>query len=324
MEPLISIIIPMYNSELYIEKTINSIINQTFENFELLIVDDGSTDSSYEICKKIASKDQRIIVFSKTNGGVSSARNFGIDHAKGEWILFIDSDDYINKEYIQSFISHLNNKESLTIQKGCIIIHPNRKHEVYCVNDTILHARTRNQIFSALYEKILLYSSVWGKLFNKSIIAKNNLKFNENILNGEDRLFVSDYLLCHEVNDISILDSIGYNYYMREGSITHSDIRIESYCLSNIYHLKQLEMLIKKFETDNAFTNKSFSDIKVKLYDGLLLLLKSESNKEKHCIYDEFKLSIKSLKKYNTNRKLDLLFSIFPFNVAIYILKRNM
>lgn len=95
MNSIISIIIPVYNAEKTLSRCVNSILNQTFQDWELLLIDDGSTDRSGELCDEYASKDQRIKVFHKTNGGVSSARNIGLDYAKGEWITFIDSDDYI-------------------------------------------------------------------------------------------------------------------------------------------------------------------------------------------------------------------------------------
>lgn len=267
----------MYNAELYIEKTVYSVINQTYRNYELLIIDDGSTDSSLKICNNIALKDNRIRVLSKRNGGVSSARNYGLKNAKGEWILFIDSDDYINNEYLQSFIPQLK-KEHLLVQKGCNVIHPNSKHEVYCVNDINSISNTNNLKFCNLYNKILLYSSVWGKIFNRDIIANNQLKFIEKIRNGEDRLFVSDYLLCPEVTAISFVNDIGYYYLLREGSITHSDVNINSYCLSNTYHLRQLRNLTKKYKTDDVFNYNSFSIIKKELYDGLVLYIKNDTN----------------------------------------------
>ena len=317
--PFVSIIIPMYNAELYIKKTICSVINQTYKDFELLIIDDGSTDSSLIICKDLALKDKRIIVLSKSNGGVSSARNYGLEHAKGEWILFLDSDDYITKEYLQSFILQLN-KEHLLVQKGCNIIHPNGKHEIYCINDIYFTSNTNKHKFCNLYNKNLLYSSVWGKIFSRDIIANNQLKFNEKIRNGEDRLFVSDYLLCPEVTAISFVNDIGYYYLLREGSITHSDVNINSYCLSNTYHLRQLRNLTKKYKTDDVFNYNSFSIIKKELYDVLFLYIKKNINNNE--IYEEIKCSLKSLSKYKTNKKLDLLFKILPFDICVFILKK--
>lgn len=101
MIPVISIIVPVYNVEKYLSQCIDSILAQAFIDFELLLVDDGSTDGSGRICDEYANKDARIQVFHKKNGGVSSARNIGLEHAQGEWITFVDSDDWLDLKYCQ-------------------------------------------------------------------------------------------------------------------------------------------------------------------------------------------------------------------------------
>ena len=99
--PTISVIVPVYNAEMYLHRCIDSVLAQTYQNFELLLIDDGSKDSSGTICDEYAAKDARVRVFHKEIGGVSSARNVGLDHAQDEWITFVDSDDYIEeKEYV--------------------------------------------------------------------------------------------------------------------------------------------------------------------------------------------------------------------------------
>ena len=98
MKPLISIIVPIYNVEKYLSRCINSVLSQTFPDFELLLIDDGSTDKSGYICDGYAQKDSRIKVFHIENGGVSAARNYGLDNARGEWITFVDADDWIDKD----------------------------------------------------------------------------------------------------------------------------------------------------------------------------------------------------------------------------------
>lgn len=96
MNPLISVIVPVFNAQNTLNRCVNSILNQTFRNWELLLIDDGSTDKSCEICNQYAAIDKRIKVFHKENGGVSSARNIGLDNANGDWITFVDSDDFID------------------------------------------------------------------------------------------------------------------------------------------------------------------------------------------------------------------------------------
>lgn len=319
MLPLFSIIVPIYNSELFIEKTINSVLSQSFKNFELIIVDDGSTDNSFIICEQIAQKDPRILLFRKQNGGVSSARNYGIDNARGEWILFVDSDDYIDKDYIQSFVSELHTY-SLSFHYGCKIFHSNKKKELYYIEEEEVHRDS--DIFIHLYNKNLLFSSVWCKVFNKAVIKHNSISFQENINNGEDRLFVSDYLLCPEITTISSIENFGYNYVLRRGSITHSDIHVESFCLSNICHYYQFKDLIKKFGIiDNKFLDNNMSIIKKNVYNGLLLLIKSDVPRErKKDIYRKIEKCLKELRLYKTNKKLDQVFRFLPFNVCILLI----
>ena len=112
--PKISIIVPIYKTEQYLQRCIDSILAQTFTNFELLLIEDGSPDNSGKICDKYALIDSRIKVYHKENGGVSSARNLGLDHATGEWITFCDSDDWVNKDWLELFI--LNSNTDMVIQ----------------------------------------------------------------------------------------------------------------------------------------------------------------------------------------------------------------
>jgi raffinose-raffinose alpha-galactotransferase len=100
MKPLVSVIIPVFNVEQYIERCVESVINQEYKNIEIILVDDGSTDQSGMLCDELATKDERIHVIHKKNGGLSSARNSGLEHASGEWVTFIDSDDWVTEDYV--------------------------------------------------------------------------------------------------------------------------------------------------------------------------------------------------------------------------------
>ena len=106
--PKISVIVPVYNTEKYLHRCIDSILAQTFTDFELLLIDDGSKDNSGAICDEYAAKDSRVRVFHKENGGVSSARNLGLDNVRGEWVTFVDSDDWVEKEYIELFVKNID------------------------------------------------------------------------------------------------------------------------------------------------------------------------------------------------------------------------
>ena len=183
---------------------INSVINQTYKNLEIILIDDGSTDNSGKICDEYATKDKRIKVIHKQNGGVSSARNVGLDIAKGEYIGFVDSDDYIEPDmYEELYNTAIETKTKLVV---CNYLRGD--NDCWIVNRDFpdKHILTVTETYKYLYK----CESVYTKLFNKDIIK--NIFFNENIAFGEDRLF---YMEAYKrVDKIGCLPSAKY-YYRR-------------------------------------------------------------------------------------------------------------
>ena len=192
-----SIIIPIYNAEQYLHKCIDSILIQNNTDFELLLVDDGSIDNSGEICNEYASKDNRIKVFHKPNGGVSSARNLGIEHATGEWITFIDADDYIDENYLP--INYNQNNE-LLIQNW-------KNYPSGLIEEFYRPNIYKKQVLSVFLEQNLnsfLFRVPWAKFYKKNIIQKNNIRFNEKLFLAEDTIFVINYLQhCKQIEIIA-------------------------------------------------------------------------------------------------------------------------
>lgn len=186
--PKISVIIPVYNAEDTLRRCVDSILSQTFTDFECLLINDGSKDRSGEICDEYAAKDSRVRVFHKENGGVSSARNIGLDNAKGEWITFLDSDDYIEEEFLGSIVN-IGNAE--LIIGSCIWISDGGRRQL--IDDIPSNVTDRTQIL-----KDYLYSCTfnvpWGKLFKRSIIVENAIGFNTEMRFAEDLCFVYQYL----------------------------------------------------------------------------------------------------------------------------------
>ena len=178
--PEVSIIVPVYNAEAYLEKCINSILAQCFKDFELLLIDDGSKDKSGEICDKYASLDNRIQVFHKQNNGVSSARNIGLDRAKGKWITFIDSDDWIDNTYLDSFLKQSD--EVNLIISGCRCFGDNLKS----INLQEASINIENELYDIwkkhYYSGDFIYWYPWGKFYKNSIIQKNKLRFVEKMI----------------------------------------------------------------------------------------------------------------------------------------------
>lgn len=218
--PKVSLIVPVSNVERYLPKCISSILSQIYTDFELLLIDDGSTDGSGKLCDLYAQKDVRIKVFHKVNEGASKARNLGIKHATGEYIAFIDSDDWIESNYLDILIKESYNTDiiffparmlyeenSETIYIPKVINDKNREN----VEDTILYLYKNNQKFQ-------YFVFTWNKLFKKEIIEKNNIKFNETIVHKEDELFTLEY--CRYINNIKTISTPIYNYRILPTSLT--------------------------------------------------------------------------------------------------------
>lgn len=188
--PAISIIVPVFNTEKYLADCINSILLQTFKDFELILVDDGSSDSSPRICDKFALIDKRIRVFHKLNGGVSKARNFGIRVALGKYLMFCDSDDIVDEHWCE-FLFHLvsNNPNKLVVSGWGRFI--NTKDIINVIKVDV------NAVYKSFYEiyKLRLSGSVCNKIFRLDLVKANNLFFAEDVPLGEDAIFVSEYYL---------------------------------------------------------------------------------------------------------------------------------
>ena len=206
--PQISIIIPVYNAESTLKRCIDSILTQSFSDFELILVDDGSNDTSPKLCDQYAQQDNRVIVIHKANGGVSEARNVGLNTAKGVWISFIDSDDEIRVDYFEQ--TNIYNQcdlivcgfENIDIFKGC-------KSEIQLDNN-IYKADELPSFFNIhINDKVL--TAPWCKFFRLKIIKEKNIRFRSNITYGEDTVFVAEYM--QHVKSLVYSPCIGYRYY---------------------------------------------------------------------------------------------------------------
>lgn len=220
MMPLISIIIPVYNTEKYIRRCIDSVISQTCNDWELILVDDGSTDGSGKICDEYAESDERIRVYHKTNGGVSSARNVGLDNARGVFIAFIDSDDFVEPTYLEKMYDALQRNPDCSIASCscCKYFEGEIKPIEY---DSWIFSNVRYVEPLDYADRMLLMKSqhtVWGKLFKTSVLR--NVRFREGF-NNEDILFALDFYPQVEndrIRTVEIPDQL-YYYRYRPGSI---------------------------------------------------------------------------------------------------------
>ncbi|QMV69779.1 glycosyltransferase [Sphingobacterium paramultivorum] len=210
-QPKLSIIIPVYNAEKYLNACIGSILSQSFRDFEIILVNDGSTDGSGAICDSFTIKDKRIKVFHKENGGVSSARNLGLDHALGEWIYFIDADDDINLSCLD-FLSTRSLTGIDVVQFGFKTVEENKPDK----EQLPLETKEFKDLDEFYNSGSLKNYTLWIHLIRRSIISDHNIRFNTSIKYAEDLEFVICALsVSRRVMTISI---IGYHYYIRGNS----------------------------------------------------------------------------------------------------------
>ena len=247
--PLISVIVPVYNVEKYLPRCIDSILSQSFTDFELLLIDDGSPDNCGKICDEYAAKNSRVKVFHKPNGGVSSARNLGLDNARGEWIAFVDSDDYVKKDYLSELFYYCTaNNAELIVINNIITKYTTDKN-------IVLEDCEFDKLFSVYsFQKVC---SPWGKLFKLDTINTSKLRFNPAIHLGEDILFVLTYLLT--INKIVLQKSDSYYYEQRPGSLTRS---LNSYD-SEYVGWKEFDAVVCRLIVKFGFTQSAIDNLRV-------------------------------------------------------------
>lgn len=233
-QPAVSVIVPVYKAENYLHRCIDSLLAQTFTDFELLLVDDGSPDRSGEICDEYAAKDSRVRVFHKENGGVSSARNSALEYAEGDWIAFVDSDDWVDINYLDIFFFPLINID--LIHCGLKIEEKKGKFDRRLVFQD-KKVITKKELFNRKY----FSSCCVSYFYKKSILDIHKLRFCTSIKYSEDRQFIFKYISLLK-NDILLINNQGYNYCLNPESVTHS-LREYDRCLDDLIVLNSLNKL---------------------------------------------------------------------------------
>lgn len=220
--PLVSIIVPIYKVEPYLRRCIDSIVNQTYTNLEIILVDDGSPDSCPQICDEYAAKDNRFVVIHKENGGLSDARNAGLDICKGDYIYFLDGDDFLGKEVIACLHHHITKKDNTAIAIGYFTSFHNDQYSTYR-KDWIFHEcryiKSTDFIDSMLMEKSNFAAT--AKLYRRELFK--SLRFKKNKKN-EDTIFIADLAPIIEAHSYLCIDIPNYSYYYTQHSqsISHN------------------------------------------------------------------------------------------------------
>lgn len=242
ISPLVSVIVPIYNVELYLERCINSIINQTYQNLEIILVDDGSTDNSLEICDKFQQKDSRIRVIHKENGGVVSARKAGIQSARGTYVAYLDSDDWIETDMYEELVCQIvqNNADIVTsglyrdYLNSTIKEFDNLPEGVYDLK------RIERQILPVLMYTGIFYKAgvnihFCNKLFKREIALNNQQKIDNNIRIGEDAAFI--YPCVMDAEKIVIIHKCFYHYCIRQDSMMGTGYQKELLGYKHVYQI---------------------------------------------------------------------------------------
>lgn len=250
MNDLVSVIVPIYNKENLISRCVESLIKQTYTNIEIILVDDGSTDKSLEICQDFQKKDSRIKVYHKDNGGLSDARNYGLAHASGDWIAFVDGDDYVENDYIEILLKNSDgvdlvvcNSYQLTKNKRVITSHifgntlfeSNEKiySEIIIPMITLDNKKT-NMLFPA-----------WNKLYRKQVINDNYLKFDTNLPYAEDYMFCIQFFKA--ISGVRFIECPLYNYDCTiQNSLSKVPISTDKLEKYNYVHARVAELFPEK------------------------------------------------------------------------------
>ena len=215
MNKKISVIVPAYNVEKYIEKCINSIIKQSYENIEIIIVDDGSTDKTSKICDKIAKADNRIVVIHQQNQGLSQARNNGIKVATGNYISLVDGDDIVGENFLQNMISAMHSNIDVVIS-GYKTVDDSEK-EIDINQKANITLSGQEAVIELLTQQESYFVIAWNKLYKKNLFTENNIWYPVGRIH-EDNL--TTYRLLSKARNVAIIDAADYLYIKHPGSIT--------------------------------------------------------------------------------------------------------
>lgn len=329
---MISIIVPIYNVEKYLEKCLDSLIYQTYRNIEIICVNDGSTDNSLEILKTYKQKDNRIKIINKKNGGLSNARNCGLKLVNGQYIMFVDSDDWIDLETCQKSLDMMIKYSVDVVMWSYIREYENRSLPKIIFDKEIYfdEKETRKKLYRrlfGLYGKELMKPenadaivTVWGKLYKSNLILNNDIKFvdTKEIGTCEDGLFNIE--VFQNIKSVYYLKDCFYHYRKATTSFT-SSYRIDLYKKwKTLYDM--MGNHINKNNLDDSFKSALSNRIALSVIGlGLNTMYSNQSNIEK---YNELKCIVNDLRMDVAVKKLDLKYFPIHWKMFFYFLKKKL
>ncbi len=260
---LVSVIVPIYNVEKYLERCLESIRNQKYSNIEVIMVNDGSTDSSRVIAEKFSKIDKRFVLVNKKNGGLSSSRNEGLQHICGEFVSFIDSDDFISELYIQNLLDEFDDETDIVIGDYAIFNEKNNKfysHSNSLKNGIYISKRDKERLVGNLLCGKYAIMPVWKNMYRTSFLQKNNLKFvSERLVYAEDKLFnLEAYTLARK---IKIRSEVVFYHLVNPCSLSQS-YRKDRFAMNKELHFRIMYLINKYYDNkfllwyDNLFTEQ--------------------------------------------------------------------
>ena len=247
---LVSIIVPIYNAEKYLARCIESLTKQTYENIEIILINDGSKDNSLAICNEYKAKDKRIVVIDQENSGVGKTRNKGIDVSKGKYIVFVDSDDFANTNLIEVLVNEAKKNNADYVLGSISLLKDDSSIGTASLDNNICNVK--EYIENVLVKRTINYvcGAPYAKLFSSDIIKKNNIRFNDKLTYAEDFLFNITYLQF--ASKIATTSEVLYNYVLFNNNsltnINYDKSTFENFLQSRLLVYKQYEEVLFRIQ----------------------------------------------------------------------------
>ena len=325
MERLVSIIVPVYNTKPdFIEKCVGSLISQSYPAIEIIIVDDGSKKEIADYCETLNGLDSRIRILHKDNGGVSSARNLGLNNAKGDYISFVDSDDWVHPEFIKVLVSLLEKNDSDLSVCAFNCIYTDKEIDISPVNADDYKMLDKTEVFAALLHSSRVGGYLWNKIFKKDLVSH---KLDENLHYSEDFVFSAEY--CTQIKTAVMTESQLYFYRQNTDNVT-SDFSYNVRIISLIQSYLRLEQIYAECADDEVEYVKR-NTLKIALNLRARYKLNHCNHKEQLTVFEnifkERMWDVLKSRKINLLEKGNILityaFPVVIFRVKNLILRRK-
>lgn len=320
--PKISIIVPCYNASKYIAKCLQSIINQSYKNIEIICVNDGSTDNTLNILRKIQRKDKRIVIINKRNGGVSAARNDGIKKSVGDYILFVDSDDYIDEQMVELLVekSIEHDSDIVKCNRSDVYLRDNfiiDRKPIWNSERVFLHYKFHNDIYPEFFKRNRL-CSIWMTLIRKNVLVLNNVLFDEDLVVNEDEVFASNVFTV--ANKFVYLPNNLYYYVKKDSGLSTNGVDIFKRFDSRKKHSLFILDLAKKWKIDNLeeVVKEKISFLGI---HTLFQTAASNANYSKKTQFKLFKNIINDEVFYENIKKSKGKIMLFPEKILLFLIK---